>query len=78
VLLVTVVSGRVTKVRDSLNLNRRLPESFSVCSVEIVSLRYGRTGPTDKFQKKTLSKVFCQKTFCAAKTLVCFGPKNSE
>ena len=31
--------------------NRRLRESFSVCSIEVVSLQYGWTYPTDKFQK---------------------------
>ena len=57
--------------------NHRLWESFSVCSVEIVSLRYGWTGPTDKFQKcfgnpkhfqsvleiQNTFKVFCQNIF---------------
>jgi len=26
----------------------------------------------------TKQKEFCQNTFCIAKTLLCFGPKNSE
>ncbi len=38
--------------RDSIySCNQQLRESFSVCSIEIVSLRYRWIGPTDKFQK---------------------------
>ena len=49
---------------DSIfSCNRRLRESFSVCSLEIVSLRHGWTGPTDKtcFAKtlSVLPKHFC-------------------
>ena len=54
--------------RDSMfSCNRQLRKSFLVCSLEIVSLRYGWKGPTDKNRNcfgKTDSVLAKQKVFC--------------